>query len=86
MVATASSLAGTCWVSDEGHGCVIAGTVQWRYNQTMHSGKENDTVVTVDYEDGHWSLPYFDCGGGDIWMMTYTVPFFSYTNGTPGFK
>ena len=30
------------------------------------------------YEDGHWSAPYFDCGGGDIWMMTYTVPFFGF--------
>jgi sigma-B regulation protein RsbU (phosphoserine phosphatase) len=23
-----------------------------------------------------WSLPYFDAGGGDIWMVTYSVPFF----------
>ncbi|XP_070178424.1 metabotropic glycine receptor-like [Littorina saxatilis] len=65
---------------------VTLGTVQWRYNQSLHMEKENDTVVTVDYEDGHWSLPYFDCGGGDIWMMTYTVPFFAYNNGTPFFK
>ncbi|XP_076449182.1 putative G-protein coupled receptor CG31760 [Babylonia areolata] len=62
------------------------GTVQWRYNQSMHMAKEVDTVVSVRYKDGHWSLPYFDCGGGDIWMMTYTVPFFAYTNGTPKFK
>ena len=24
----------------------------------------------------HWSAPYFDEGGGDIWMVTYSVPFF----------
>ena len=23
-----------------------------------------------------WSLPYFDAGGGDAWMVTYSVPFF----------
>jgi len=23
-----------------------------------------------------WSLPYFDAGGGDTWMVTYSVPFF----------
>jgi sigma-B regulation protein RsbU (phosphoserine phosphatase) len=23
-----------------------------------------------------WSLPYFDTGGGDAWMVTYSVPFF----------
>ena len=23
-----------------------------------------------------WSLPYFDAGGGDIWMVSYSVPFF----------
>lgn len=23
-----------------------------------------------------WSDPYFDVGGGDIWMITYSVPFF----------
>ena len=34
--------------------------------------------LLVKYEDGHWSLPYYDCGGGNIWMITYTVPFFGY--------
>jgi phosphoserine phosphatase RsbU/P len=24
-----------------------------------------------------WSSPYFDTGGGNIWMVTYSVPFFS---------
>jgi len=29
-----------------------------------------------------WSLPYFDAGGGDTWMVTYSVPFFrAGTNG-----
>jgi phosphoserine phosphatase RsbU/P len=23
-----------------------------------------------------WSLPYFDAGGGDTWMVTYSVPFY----------
>ena len=47
-----------------------------------------DFSFRSDYEDGHWSSPYFDCGGGNIWMMTYTVPFFGYnqTSGLYYFK
>ncbi|XP_055327215.1 probable G-protein coupled receptor 158 [Paramacrobiotus metropolitanus] len=37
-----------------------------------------EEIVLVTYEDGHWSKPYYDCGGGNIWMMTYTVPFFGF--------
>ena len=32
------------------------------------------------YRDGQWTKPYYDCGGGNIWMMTYTVPFFGYNS------
>ncbi|XP_041353707.1 probable G-protein coupled receptor CG31760 isoform X2 [Gigantopelta aegis] len=28
----------------------------------------------VSYEDGQWTLPYFNCGGGDIWIVSYTLP------------
>ena len=27
-------------------------------------------------EDGYWTQPYFDCGGGDVWMVTFSMPFF----------
>jgi phosphoserine phosphatase RsbU/P len=30
----------------------------------------------ADAEQPVWSSPYFDTGGGDIWMVTYSVPFF----------
>ncbi|KAL4234147.1 hypothetical protein ACF0H5_005800 [Mactra antiquata] len=62
------------------------GTSQWRYNETHLAPPEIDSSITVTYEDGHWTVPYFDCGGGYIWMMTYTVPFFGYKNGTFKFK
>ncbi|XP_071079423.1 probable G-protein coupled receptor CG31760 [Haliotis cracherodii] len=26
------------------------------------------------YEDGRWTYPYYDCGGGNIWMVTYSAP------------
>jgi len=39
-----------------------------------------DMILNVTYEDGKWSKPYFDCGGANIWMITYTVPFFGYDN------
>ncbi|KAL1462238.1 hypothetical protein WDU94_014090 [Cyamophila willieti] len=37
-----------------------------------------DEILSVNYEDGKWSKPYYDCGGGNIWMLTYTVPFFGF--------
>ena len=46
-------------------------------NTTFHTMEEED-ILAVTYEDGEWHKPYYDCGGGNIWMMTYTVPFFGY--------
>ncbi|KAK3597891.1 hypothetical protein CHS0354_029475 [Potamilus streckersoni] len=39
-------------------------------------------------KDGYWTYPYFDCGGGDIWMVTYTSPIFfiDRQNETPQFR
>lgn len=42
------------------------------------TSQEEDMILSVKYEDGRWSKPYYDCGGGNIWMLTYTVPFFGY--------
>lgn len=56
-------------------------------NRTSYHGETiNDTSVMVRYDDGNWSTPYYDCGGGDIWMMTYTVPFFGFKDGVFKFK
>ena len=46
-------------------------------NSTTYVMDEED-ILAVTYEDGEWHKPYYDCGGGNIWMMTYTVPFFGY--------
>lgn len=53
---------------------------------TNSAEREFDEILSVKYEDGRWSKPYYDCGGGNIWMLTYTVPFFGYDNGTYFFK
>lgn len=53
---------------------------------TNSTEREVDEILSVKYEDGRWSKPYYDCGGGNIWMLTYTVPFFGYENGTYFFK
>ena len=51
------------------------------------SGERTKEVIKqVTFTDGFWSKPYYDCGGGNIWMMTYTVPFFGFENGTYFFK
>ncbi|GAB6025628.1 hypothetical protein CHUAL_011354 [Chamberlinius hualienensis] len=55
-------------------------------NGSFHGEPVEDEILSVVYEDGRWSKPYFDCGGGNIWMLTYTVPFFGYDNGTYSFK
>ena len=58
----------------------------YTYNSTAHTTRESDKILTVKYEDGAWTKPYYDCGGGNIWMMTYTVPFFGFENGQYFFK
>lgn len=58
----------------------------YTWNDTAHTEREEEEILSVTYDDGRWSKPYFDCGGGNIWMMTYTVPFFGFANGTYYFK
>jgi G protein-coupled receptor 158 len=58
----------------------------YTYNESMHTEMQEEVILNVTYEDGKWSKPYFDCGGGNIWMMTYTVPFFDFKNGSYFFK
>ncbi|XP_052126439.1 probable G-protein coupled receptor 158 isoform X2 [Frankliniella occidentalis] len=58
----------------------------YTFNSTAHTHRFPDEILAVMYEDGKWSKPYYDCGGGNIWMLTYTVPFFGYANGSYHFK
>jgi sigma-B regulation protein RsbU (phosphoserine phosphatase) len=30
----------------------------------------------AESRQANWSAPYFDAGGGNVWMLTYAVPFF----------
>ena len=55
----------------------ILGFHQRIINETFLKVDEEE-ILAVGYEDGEWHKPYYDCGGGNIWMMTYTVPFFGY--------
>ena len=51
----------------------------YTFNDTTHTSMETDEILSVRYEDGGWGDgPYYDCGGGNIWMMTYSVPFFGF--------
>ena len=60
--------------------------LQAYHSYTNESERIAEEILSVKYEDGRWSKPYYDCGGGNIWMLTYTVPFFGYENGTYFFK
>ena len=64
----------------------FAGYHTYTHNSTAHTTRSTDKILTVKYEDGAWTKPYYDCGGGNIWMMTYTVPFFGFENGQYFFK
>ncbi|RZF34107.1 hypothetical protein LSTR_LSTR009748 [Laodelphax striatellus] len=45
----------------------------YTYNSTAHTDRVPDEILSVTYDDGKWSKPYYDCGGGNIWMLTYTL-------------
>lgn len=64
----------------------VAGFAMYRLNDTAHQAVVIEDSIKIIYGDGHWSKPYFDCGGGDIWMMTYTVPFYGYQDHKYHFK
>ena len=52
-----------------------------RLNKSTSDSVRNVTVPVVDYgTDGFWTRPYFDCFGGEIWMITFLAPFFNDTN------
>ncbi|XP_060537429.1 metabotropic glycine receptor-like [Cylas formicarius] len=65
---------------------ITKGYMTYRFNSTAHDVRVSEEILSVRYEDGKWSKPYYDCGGGNIWMLTYTVPFFGYRNNTYYFK
>ncbi|XP_063239005.1 metabotropic glycine receptor-like [Bacillus rossius redtenbacheri] len=58
----------------------------YTHNDSAHTERVADEILSVRYEDGKWSKPYYDCGGGNIWMLTYTVPFFGFRDGQYFFK
>ncbi|KAL4237710.1 7 transmembrane sweet-taste receptor of 3 GCPR [Mactra antiquata] len=47
--------------------------------------EETEVYPIAELEDGHWTNPYFDCGGGDIWMVTYSSPIFNVKHGIATF-
>lgn len=51
-----------------------------RLNQSTADALRNISVPVVQYEDGFWTRPYFDCFGGEIWMITFVAPFFNENN------
>ncbi|KAK3597889.1 hypothetical protein CHS0354_029473, partial [Potamilus streckersoni] len=66
---------------------VATDIVSYRENNSLLT----ETTVTkplASLRDGHWTYPYFDCGGGDIWMVTYSSPilYIDNKNETPQFR
>ncbi len=58
-----------------------------RFNATSHDAERALRQPMAALDDGYWTLPYYDCGGGDIWMVTYSAPIFGFdTNFVPVFR
>lgn len=52
-----------------------------RLNQSTADTARTVSLPVVHYkEDGFWTRPYFDCFGGEIWMITFLAPFFNESN------
>lgn len=34
----------------------------------------------AEFNDGYWSTPFYDCGGLDRWILSYSAPFFGWNN------
>ncbi|KAL5008366.1 hypothetical protein ScPMuIL_013947 [Solemya velum] len=41
-------------------------------NALLAEIEEDIPVATLS--EGYWTMPYYDCGGGNIWMVTYSAP------------
>ncbi|CAG2211761.1 GPR158 [Mytilus edulis] len=49
--------------------------------------EQQNVLLTAKLSNGHWTKPYFDCGGGDVWMVTFSSAIFSLSgNGEPEFQ
>ena len=52
-----------------------------RLNASMAVSQTTVSVPVAQYEeDGYWTRPYYDCFGGNIWMITFLAPFFNDSN------
>ncbi|KAL5008798.1 hypothetical protein ScPMuIL_014379 [Solemya velum] len=54
---------------------VIEDTILYRSGDVLLPAVEEETPV-AKLSDGYWTKPYYDCGGGDVWMVTYLAPIF----------
>ncbi|XP_022103446.1 probable G-protein coupled receptor CG31760 [Acanthaster planci] len=47
-------------------------------NYTFHGSLSSNatSMARLTLGDGYWTKPYFDCGGGNVWMVTFSMPFF----------
>ncbi|XP_025105461.1 probable G-protein coupled receptor CG31760 isoform X2 [Pomacea canaliculata] len=56
-------------------------------NVTYGSVSRQWSQPVANLSHGHWTSPYFDCGGGDIWMVTFSAPVLGLdSKNTPLFK
>lgn len=55
-------------------------------NNNSYFPEVEEIYPVAELSDGYWTKPYYDCGGGEIWMVTYSAPFFKMEEGAPVFQ
>lgn len=41
---------------------------------------EEETTFYATRKGGYWTRPYFDCGGGNVWMVSFSAQIFGKGN------
>ncbi|XP_045169889.2 probable G-protein coupled receptor 179 isoform X2 [Mercenaria mercenaria] len=47
-----------------------------------HLPEVESSYPVAEVSDGHWTVPYYDCGDGNVWMVTYVAPLLKVVNGS----
>lgn len=73
----------TRWAANMDELVTYTAKIQIRYNSSGHNAINYDhyplQYKAAEMEHGHWTSPYFDCGGfHNDWIITYSSPFFGW--------
>ncbi|XP_076372923.1 metabotropic glycine receptor-like [Tachypleus tridentatus] len=53
---------------------------------SFSSYPSGDSDFMVSFSDGRWTSPYFECGGENTWLISFSVPFFGLLKNSTDFR